>query len=190
MSAIEAIAIARPTNPTAWIQPGRDSRVLRRPSSRRRSRRSLARNTLIASMLMGSGKGPPPFGYSSPRAVRHLRGSRGLRKIHPARPGRPTGGLGGRDVLETREPGGTPSARSCAPSSWIPGTRFSTRVTEWLLIEAARRQHVREVLKPGSRGGRFILCDRFSDSTEAYQQVGRGLDPTAAHSSTPWRGTA
>jgi dTMP kinase len=49
-------------------------------------------------------------------------------------------------------------------------------VTEWLLIEADRRQHVREVLKPAVSSGAFVLCDRYSDSTEAYQRAGRGLD--------------
>jgi dTMP kinase len=49
-------------------------------------------------------------------------------------------------------------------------------VAEWLLFEADRRQHVVEVLKPAIERGRFVLCDRFSDATEAYQQAGRGLD--------------
>ena len=49
-------------------------------------------------------------------------------------------------------------------------------MAEWLLIEAARSQHVREVLRPALARGAFVLCDRFSDSTEAYQVGGRGLD--------------
>ena len=49
-------------------------------------------------------------------------------------------------------------------------------MTEWLLIEAARRQHVAEIVRPALAEGVFLLCDRFCDSTEAYQVAGRGLD--------------
>jgi dTMP kinase len=49
-------------------------------------------------------------------------------------------------------------------------------VAEWLLYEADRRQHVREVLGPAVTRGDFVLCDRYSDATEAYQQEGRGVD--------------
>jgi dTMP kinase len=49
-------------------------------------------------------------------------------------------------------------------------------VAEWLLYEADRRQHVRELLQPALDRGVFVLCDRYSDATEAYQQAGRGLD--------------
>jgi dTMP kinase len=56
------------------------------------------------------------------------------------------------------------------------GNRELDPVAEWLLFEADRRQHVREVLKPALAGGLFVLCDRFSDATEAYQLVGRRLD--------------
>ncbi len=49
-------------------------------------------------------------------------------------------------------------------------------MTEWLLIEAARRQHMAEIVRPALDAGAFLLCDRFSDSTEAYQVAGRGLD--------------
>jgi dTMP kinase len=52
-------------------------------------------------------------------------------------------------------------------------------VTEWLLLEADRRQHVRETLQPALARGDFVLCDRYADATEAYQQGGRGLDPEA-----------
>ena len=47
---------------------------------------------------------------------------------------------------------------------------------EWLLLEADRRQHVSQVLLPVLDRGAFVLCDRYGDSTEAYQANGRGLD--------------
>ena len=83
----------------------------------------------------------------------------------------------GHRVVETREPGGTPtgrdgSGRCCS----TPHRREIDDVTEWLLIEADRCQHVREVLQPAVASGAFVLCDRYSDSTEAYQRAGRGLD--------------
>jgi dTMP kinase len=83
----------------------------------------------------------------------------------------------GRDVLETREPGGTGVGEK------IRGILLDTRhsnldaVAEWLLYEADRRQHVEELLKPALARGTFVLCDRYSDATEAYQQAGRGLEP-------------
>jgi dTMP kinase len=83
----------------------------------------------------------------------------------------------GYDVLLTREPGGTviaeqlrnillrtDSAEPLAPE------------TEALLILAARRQHVDHVIRPALERGTIVVCDRFSDSTFAYQGYGRGLD--------------
>jgi dTMP kinase len=49
--------------------------------------------------------------------------------------------------------------------------------TELLLFCAARAQHVREVVWPALKDGKYVLCDRFSDATFAYQAAGRGLDP-------------
>ena len=84
--------------------------------------------------------------------------------------------LGG--VLTTREPGGTDlgeqirttllSARRLKVSTW----------SEALLFTAARAQLVEEVIRPKLAVGQVVICDRFSDSTLAYQGYGRGLDPT------------
>ena len=82
----------------------------------------------------------------------------------------------GRAVRATREPGGTPVGEKIRTVLLDPAHAALDPVAEWLLIEAARRQHVREVLAPGRSGDVFLLCDRFSDSTEAYQVAGRGLD--------------
>lgn len=85
----------------------------------------------------------------------------------------------GREVLETREPGGTAIGETLRGILMDSGNTQLDPVTEWLLLEADRRQHVRETLRPALERNVFILCDRYSDATEAYQQVGRGLDPAA-----------
>jgi len=82
----------------------------------------------------------------------------------------------GRDVLTTREPGGTPIAEKIRGVLLDAAHTALEPLAEWLLIEAARAQHVREVLGPALARGAFVLCDRFADSTEAYQAGGRGLD--------------
>jgi dTMP kinase len=86
---------------------------------------------------------------------------------------------GGREVLATREPGGTAIGETLRSILMDAGNTGLDPVTEWLLLEADRRQHVRETLQPALTRGVFILCDRYSDATEAYQQGGRGLDPAA-----------
>jgi dTMP kinase len=85
----------------------------------------------------------------------------------------------GREVLETREPGGTAIGETLRGILMDSGNTRLDPVTEWLLLEADRRQHVRETLRPALKRDVFILCDRYSDATEAYQQVGRGLDAAA-----------
>ena len=83
----------------------------------------------------------------------------------------------GCDVVITREPGGTPLAE--AIRNVVKGHRGDEEVhpvTELLLMEAARSQHVSQVILPALRSGKIVLCDRFYDSTTAYQGGGRGLD--------------
>lgn len=82
----------------------------------------------------------------------------------------------GRDVLLTKEPGGTAIGEKIRAILLDVGHGHLDPVSEWLLYEADRRQHVAETLRPAVAAGRFVLCDRYSDCTEAYQQVGRGLD--------------
>ncbi len=82
----------------------------------------------------------------------------------------------GRDVRATREPGGTPLGERLR-ALLLDGARAPIDpIAEWLLFEADRRQHLAEVIRPALAAGAWILCDRFSDSTEAYQSAGRGLD--------------
>ena len=85
----------------------------------------------------------------------------------------------GKDVLETREPGGTAVGRTLRDILMDAANTELDPVTEWLLLEADRRQHVRETLQPAVSRGGFVFCDRYSDTTEAYQQEGRGLDAAA-----------
>ena len=83
----------------------------------------------------------------------------------------------GRKVVTTREPGGTPLAE--AIRNVVKGHRGDEEVhpvTELLLMEAARSQHVSQVILPALDAGSIVLCDRFYDSTTAYQGGGRGLD--------------
>ena len=83
----------------------------------------------------------------------------------------------GREVVATREPGGSPGAESIrelvlngAADRWSP-------VTETLLMYAARRDHLERVIRPGLERGAWVVCDRFADSTRAYQGAAGGTDP-------------
>ncbi len=82
----------------------------------------------------------------------------------------------GRPVRSTREPGGTPAGERIRGILMDAAHDELDPIAEWLLIEAARRPHVERVVRPALAEGAFVLCDRFSDSTEAYQVAGRGLD--------------
>jgi dTMP kinase len=82
----------------------------------------------------------------------------------------------GYDVLRTREPGGTPVAERLRGVLLDCSAEALTPETEALLMLAARRQHVEHVIRPALAGGKVVICDRFSDSTLAYQGYGRGLD--------------
>jgi len=83
----------------------------------------------------------------------------------------------GYPVLQTREPGGTPSAEAIRHILLsAPSHEPITPRTEALLIFAARCQHVTHLITPALRCGTVVLCDRFSDSTLAYQGFARGLD--------------
>lgn len=78
--------------------------------------------------------------------------------------------------VSTREPGGSPGAEEIRNLivHGEPG-RWDT-LTETLLIFAARADHVRRTIKPALAGKKWVVCDRFTDSTFAYQGAGRGLD--------------
>jgi dTMP kinase len=81
----------------------------------------------------------------------------------------------GLSVVLTREPGGTPSGEKIRRLLLDTETSGLTPLAELALMFAARAQHIREVIQPGLAAGRIVLCDRFTDSTEAYQGGGRKL---------------
>ncbi|WP_176015256.1 dTMP kinase [Victivallis sp. Marseille-Q1083] len=81
------------------------------------------------------------------------------------------------DCLVTREPGGTPLAEEMRRIlKFHQGEEPVFDTTELLLFSASRSQHVRFRIEPALAAGRVVLCDRFTDSTLAYQGYGRGLD--------------
>ena len=82
----------------------------------------------------------------------------------------------GLDVAYTREPGGTPAGEAVRALVLDPAHRGIAAETELLLMFAARAQLVREVLQPALAEGRWVLCDRFTDASYAYQGGGRGID--------------
>lgn len=82
----------------------------------------------------------------------------------------------GRDVILTREPGGTPEAEKIRSllvqrdgGNWTP-------TAECLLFFAARQMHVEKLIKPAIAAGKVVISDRFTDSTVAYQGYGHGFD--------------
>jgi len=81
----------------------------------------------------------------------------------------------GQDVLQTREPGGTPVGDRIRELVLDPSEHMAP-TTELLLYEASRSELVHAVIEPALARGEFVVCDRFYDSTTAYQAHGRGLD--------------
>jgi len=82
----------------------------------------------------------------------------------------------GADIVSTREPGGTPLAEQIRALLLDPAHEPARPGTELLLMFAARAQHLAEVIAPALARGATVLCDRFTDSSYAYQGAGRGLD--------------
>ena len=89
----------------------------------------------------------------------------------------------GRDVVRTREPGGTPLAEKLRElvlhDSMDP-------LTEALLVFSARRDHVQQVIRPALARGAWVLCDRFTDATFAYQGAGRGFELAVLRQLETW----
>jgi len=81
----------------------------------------------------------------------------------------------GHKVVETREPGGTATGEKIRKVALDSGTAGLSALAEMALMFASRAQHVAEVIEPALAAGAIVLCDRFTDSTEAYQGSGRKL---------------
>ena len=81
----------------------------------------------------------------------------------------------GHKVVQTREPGGTATGEKIRRVLLDSGTAGLDPRAEMALMFASRAQHIAEVIEPGLAAGAIVLCDRFTDSTEAYQGSGRKL---------------
>lgn len=82
----------------------------------------------------------------------------------------------GQEAIVTREPGGTPISEAIRGLLLNPDHSAMVSNAELLLYGAARAQHVAELIQPSLERGAMILCDRFADSTVAYQGFARGVD--------------
>ena len=84
----------------------------------------------------------------------------------------------GLDVVLTREPGGTPLAEKLRTLVLARGSERISASAETLMMFAARAVHVDNLIRPALENGRWVICDRFTDATRAYQGAGRGVDLT------------
>ena len=82
----------------------------------------------------------------------------------------------GRDCVFTREPGGTPVAEKIRAVILDANNKEMTDTAELLLYASARAQHTEEKILPATKEGKLVICDRYSDSTLAYQGYARGID--------------
>jgi dTMP kinase len=85
----------------------------------------------------------------------------------------------GVELVVTREPGGTLLGEDIRQLLLQPREESVDSMSELLLIFAARAQHIGERIEPALAAGKWVLCDRFTDATYAYQSGGRGLDAAA-----------
>lgn len=82
---------------------------------------------------------------------------------------------GGHDVIVTREPGGT-DLGEVIRALLLSGSTFVSPLVEALLFNASRSDHLDKLIRPALLAGRWVICDRFSDSTRVYQGLAGGLD--------------
>ncbi|MBF0369008.1 MAG: dTMP kinase [Magnetococcales bacterium] len=92
----------------------------------------------------------------------------------------------GCEVVVTREPGGCDLAEKIRALLVTGEPGGMAPATELLLMEAARAEHVAQVIRPALEQGAWVLCDRFFDSTTAYQGYGRGMDLTWIDTLNRW----
>jgi dTMP kinase len=92
----------------------------------------------------------------------------------------------GYEVLSTREPGGTPVAEDIRNLLMNRGDEPIPEIAELLMMFAARSLNVNNVIVPALEAGKWVVCDRFSDSSRAYQGGGRGLPMDAIDQLADW----
>ncbi len=92
----------------------------------------------------------------------------------------------GMDVLLTHEPGGTRVGQRIRDILLDPALREMTPMAETILFAADRAQHVAEVIRPAINAGKVVICDRFIDSSLAYQGVARGLGLEGVRNLNEW----
>lgn len=83
----------------------------------------------------------------------------------------------GLDLVTTREPGGSPIAERLRALLLDPLNTGMSETAELLLMFAARAEHLERTIRPALEAGTWVICDRFTDATYAYQGGGRGVDP-------------
>jgi dTMP kinase len=92
----------------------------------------------------------------------------------------------GHTVLTTREPGGTPMAERIRDLVAEHGDESMPDIAELLLVFASRSLHVNNVIRPALESGAWVVCDRFTDSSRAYQGGGRGLPQEDINQLADW----
>ncbi len=104
-----------------------------------------------------------------------LEGIEGAGKSTVARARQPALAPRALPVLMTREPGGTPLAESLRTLLLARGGEVIGATAETLLMFAARAAHLENAIRPALAAGRWVICDRFTDASYAYQGAGRGV---------------
>lgn len=92
----------------------------------------------------------------------------------------------GYEVILTREPGGTKTGEQIRNILLDSNNIGLTNDTELLLMFAARKQHIQEVINPALASGKVVICDRFTDASYAYQGGGRGIDESRIQILEDW----
>lgn len=92
----------------------------------------------------------------------------------------------GVEVLRTREPGGTPMAEKIRQLLLDHGQEPLPEIAELLLFFASRSLHIRNTIEPALEAGKWVVCDRFTDASRAYQGGGRGLDGRRIEQLAEW----
>ncbi len=92
----------------------------------------------------------------------------------------------GLTVVRTREPGGTPIAERIRGLLLEHGEETMTDIAELLLFFAARSLHIHNAIKPALHAGQWVVCDRFTDASRAYQGNGRGLNQDTINTLADW----